>query len=121
MKLREGTGSLNCRICGASFQMPIHHLHEPIDVFSEWLDACEAAEKGQGQSSHDNQGGIGGGATSGGGLEAELLGRARGTTNNKNKGGGRSSNDDGNTADDHETKKQAYASLGLGDSDDDSD
>jgi transcription elongation factor Elf1 len=23
--------------------MPIHHLHEPIDVFSEWLDDCEAA------------------------------------------------------------------------------
>jgi hypothetical protein len=23
--------------------MPIHALHEPIDVFSEWLDDCEAA------------------------------------------------------------------------------
>jgi hypothetical protein len=23
--------------------MPIHHLHEPVDVFSEWLDDCEAA------------------------------------------------------------------------------
>jgi hypothetical protein len=23
--------------------MPIHHLHEPVDVFSEWLDECEAA------------------------------------------------------------------------------
>merc|ERR1719223_1340849 len=32
-------------MCDASFQMPIHHLHEPIDVFSEWLDECEAAEK----------------------------------------------------------------------------
>ena len=27
--------------------MPIHHLHEPIDVFSEWLDDCEAAERGE--------------------------------------------------------------------------
>ena len=36
-------GSLNCRLCGANYQMPIHHLHEPIDVFSEWLDDCEAA------------------------------------------------------------------------------
>ena len=26
---------------------PIHHLHEPIDVFSEWLDDCEAAERGE--------------------------------------------------------------------------
>lgn len=26
--------------------MPIHHLHEPIDVFSEWLDDCERAQQG---------------------------------------------------------------------------
>jgi hypothetical protein len=26
--------------------MPIHHLHEPVDVFSEWLDDCEAATRG---------------------------------------------------------------------------
>lgn len=25
--------------------MPIHHLSEPIDVFSEWLDDCEAADR----------------------------------------------------------------------------
>jgi hypothetical protein len=25
--------------------MPIHHLNEPIDVFSEWLDDCEAADR----------------------------------------------------------------------------
>ncbi len=27
--------------------MPIHHLHEPVDVFSEWLDDCEAAALGK--------------------------------------------------------------------------
>jgi hypothetical protein len=27
--------------------MPIHHLHEPIDVFSEWLDDCESAQTGR--------------------------------------------------------------------------
>eukprot|EP00804_Cyclotella_cryptica_P026280 CCRYP_007615-RA/>CCRYP_007615-RA protein AED:0.03 eAED:0.03 QI:191/1/1/1/1/1/2/381/149 len=47
MDLKSGTGSLSCRICSASYQMPIHHLHEPIDVFSEWLDDCEAAERGE--------------------------------------------------------------------------
>lgn len=45
MDRRKGIGSLACRLCGASYQMPIHHLHEPIDVFSEWLDDCEAAER----------------------------------------------------------------------------
>jgi transcription elongation factor Elf1 len=44
MDHKTGTGSLACRLCGATFQMPIHHLNEPIDVFSEWLDECEAAQ-----------------------------------------------------------------------------
>lgn len=47
MDWRMGIGSLNCRLCGASYQMPIHHLHEPVDVFSEWLDDCEAAALGK--------------------------------------------------------------------------
>jgi transcription elongation factor Elf1 len=47
MDLKAGVGSLVCRLCAASYQMPIHHLHEPIDVFSEWLDDCEAAANGQ--------------------------------------------------------------------------
>ena len=44
MDFKQGIGSLACRLCGAAYQMPIHHLHEPIDVFSEWLDDCEAAQ-----------------------------------------------------------------------------
>lgn len=99
MKLREGTGSLNCRICDASFQMPIHHLHEPIDVFSEWLDACEAAEKGSqgvqgvGHNEDDREFGFS-------------------SVSNLN---GRSSDhvDDAG-------QKQTYAALGLDESDDDS-
>ena len=47
MDFRAGIGSLACRLCGASYQMPIHHLHEPVDVFSEWLDDCEAAAQGK--------------------------------------------------------------------------
>lgn len=47
MDFRAGVGSLECRLCGASYQMPIHHLHEPIDVFSEWLDDCESAQQGR--------------------------------------------------------------------------
>ena len=40
---KNSVGSLACRLCGAAYSMPIHSLHEPIDVFSEWLDDCEAA------------------------------------------------------------------------------
>lgn len=90
MKLREGTGSLNCRICDASFQMPIHHLHEPIDVFSEWLDACEAAENGvRGNDDVVRQ------------VDNEIL--VSDNYNGENAG-----------------QKEAYAALGLDESDDDS-
>jgi transcription elongation factor Elf1 len=97
MKLREGTGSLNCRICAASFQMPIHHLHEPIDVFSEWLDACEAAEKGEGNAN--------------GGRGAEDDGDLLAGSFQQSADGGRKSD---------VQEKAAYSSLGLDDSDDDS-
>lgn len=95
MKLREGTGSLNCRICDASFQMPIHHLHEPIDVFSEWLDACEAAEKGNIVAS--------GGGNDDREEQRYIEGGARKNISNDNA----------------EKTSAAYASLGLDDSDDD--
>lgn len=39
------TGSISCRVCGESFQMRINHLTEPVDVFCEWVDACDAARK----------------------------------------------------------------------------
>lgn len=35
--------------------MPIHHLHEPIDVFSEWLDDCEAAATGRSNGNEEVQ------------------------------------------------------------------
>mmetsp|Transcript_8143 Transcript_8143/g.19240 ORF Transcript_8143/g.19240 Transcript_8143/m.19240 type:complete len:178 (+) Transcript_8143:68-601(+) len=66
MDQRKGIGSLACRLCGASFQMPVHHLHEPIDVFSEWLDECEAVKSGGGAGGGD--GGGTAGTTGGGGM-----------------------------------------------------
>jgi hypothetical protein len=64
MDQKKGIGSLACRLCGASFQMPVHHLHEPIDVFSEWIDECEAVKT----SDIAGSGGMGGGAAVGGGI-----------------------------------------------------
>jgi len=60
MDQKKGIGSLACRLCGASFQMPVHHLHEPIDVFSEWLDECEAVKGSSGGAGGDGGGGGGG-------------------------------------------------------------
>ncbi len=60
MDKKLGIGSLYCKICGQTFQAPINGklqmyinfpiylltystvLSAPIDVYSEWIDACEA-------------------------------------------------------------------------------
>ena len=48
LDLSKGVGDLNCRVCGANFQMRINYLTEPVDVFCEWLDAHEAEAAGGG-------------------------------------------------------------------------
>ena len=115
MDFRLGIGSLDCRLCGASYQMPIHHLHEPVDVFSEWLDDCEAAALGKptGQAAAA--------------LEAQNQHRPEYDLSDDDE------NDDAideTPALSSKTKKGSsaaqaatpnYADLGLGDSDDDSD
>ncbi len=34
---------MSCTKCPGQFEMRITHLTEPIDVYHEWLDQCEAA------------------------------------------------------------------------------
>lgn len=38
---RNSLGELHCKICGQSFQTAIHSLSQPIDIYSDWIDACE--------------------------------------------------------------------------------
>ncbi|KAL9090432.1 MAG: hypothetical protein Q9159_001961 [Coniocarpon cinnabarinum] len=37
-----GIGYLSCKICGQSYQTGIHFLSEGVDVYSDWIDACDA-------------------------------------------------------------------------------
>lgn len=39
---KANIGTLTCKICGQSFQTAINSLSEPIDIYSNWIDACEA-------------------------------------------------------------------------------
>eukprot|EP01136_Pigoraptor_vietnamica_P003271 Opistho-1_new@32316 len=43
VKLDRGRkiGTLRCTVCKEGYQVLIHSLSEPIDVYSEWRDACE--------------------------------------------------------------------------------
>lgn len=34
-------GTAKCSLCAQHYSMNITHLTDPIDVYTEWLDACE--------------------------------------------------------------------------------
>lgn len=36
---------LNCSICAVQWSTAITALSEPVDVYSEWIDACQAANE----------------------------------------------------------------------------
>jgi transcription elongation factor Elf1 len=38
-------GTVGCIACHQSFTAPITHLSEAIDVYHDWLDACEEENK----------------------------------------------------------------------------
>ncbi|RKP18643.1 Elf1-domain-containing protein [Rozella allomycis CSF55] len=43
----HNVGIISCRVCSADYQSVIHYLSEPIDVYSDWIDACEASNRPQ--------------------------------------------------------------------------
>ena len=43
MDKERNTGRVQCMKCFEDFQASINFLSEPIDVYNEWVDACEAA------------------------------------------------------------------------------
>lgn len=36
---------MSCAKCGAHYEARITSLSDPIDVYSDWIDACEAANR----------------------------------------------------------------------------
>ncbi|RSH76670.1 uncharacterized protein EHS24_005417 [Apiotrichum porosum] len=34
-------GHLNCKVCGQKFTSPINNLSVAVDVYCDWVDACE--------------------------------------------------------------------------------
>uniref|UniRef100_A0A3P9KLL3 Transcription elongation factor 1 homolog n=1 Tax=Oryzias latipes TaxID=8090 RepID=A0A3P9KLL3_ORYLA len=45
MERSRNTGIISCSVCLEEFQTPITYLSEPVDVYSDWIDACEAANQ----------------------------------------------------------------------------
>ncbi|KAK3717228.1 hypothetical protein LTR37_005937 [Vermiconidia calcicola] len=44
---KAGVGNLNCKSCGQAFQTGINYLTQPVDVYSDWIDACDAVAADQ--------------------------------------------------------------------------
>ncbi|KAL9618544.1 MAG: hypothetical protein Q9160_006728 [Pyrenula sp. 1 TL-2023] len=42
---KNGLGTLSCKICGQKYQSQINYLSQPVDVYSDWIDACEQVAK----------------------------------------------------------------------------
>ncbi|KAI0273650.1 transcription elongation factor Elf1 like-domain-containing protein [Gloeopeniophorella convolvens] len=42
---KEGIAQLVCKVCDQRFQSKVNHLTEPIDIYSEWIDAADHAAK----------------------------------------------------------------------------
>ncbi|KAI5302283.1 Uracil phosphoribosyltransferase, synthesizes UMP from uracil [Ascosphaera pollenicola] len=40
-----GLGNLECNICGQRFQTGVNYLSAPVDVYADWVDACESVAK----------------------------------------------------------------------------
>ncbi|XP_076250261.1 transcription elongation factor 1 homolog isoform X2 [Rhynchophorus ferrugineus] len=39
----RSAAKIKCRICLEDFQTSINRLSEPVDVYNDWIDACEEA------------------------------------------------------------------------------
>ncbi|KAF9264664.1 Elf1-domain-containing protein [Marasmius fiardii PR-910] len=44
---KEGIGHLVCRTCDQRYQGKVNHLTEPIDIYSEWIDAADDAQRAE--------------------------------------------------------------------------
>lgn len=40
-----GIGEVKCRICGVTHKSSVNKLEEAIDVYANWIDACDEANK----------------------------------------------------------------------------
>ena len=47
MDKTKNAAKIQCTVCLEDFQATINFLSEAIDVYNEWIDACEAANNSQ--------------------------------------------------------------------------
>lgn len=60
LNMHKSIGTIKCRICDTKFQTSINFLTEPIDIFSEWIDECEAINAADAEAADGDTQGRGG-------------------------------------------------------------
>jgi len=45
LEKKIGIGSLQCKVCGQNFQTNINFMSAGVDVYADWIDACDAVAK----------------------------------------------------------------------------
>ena len=45
MDRARSVGSVKCNVCMEEFQTTINYLSETVDVYADWIDACEKANE----------------------------------------------------------------------------
>ncbi|KAI5804022.1 transcription elongation factor Elf1 like-domain-containing protein [Peziza echinospora] len=55
---KSSVGTLHCKVCAQTFQTDINSLSAPVDVYSDWIDACDAVTR---ETANAAAGGGGGG------------------------------------------------------------
>ncbi|KAI4278899.1 MAG: hypothetical protein LQ337_000709, partial [Flavoplaca oasis] len=53
---KAGTGELSCKACGQQFQTAVNYLSSGVDVYSDWIDACDAVAKEAAHMTGDAEG-----------------------------------------------------------------
>ena len=45
MDRSRSVGTIKCNVCMEEFQTTINYLSETVDVYADWIDACEKANE----------------------------------------------------------------------------
>ncbi|KAF7989785.1 hypothetical protein HCN44_008459 [Aphidius gifuensis] len=43
MDKQRKTARISCRVCMEDYQTSVNVLSDPLDVYNDWIDACDAA------------------------------------------------------------------------------
>ncbi|KAG4415479.1 hypothetical protein IFR04_011412 [Cadophora malorum] len=74
---KAGVGALSCKVCSQHFQCAINYLSAAVDVYADWVDACDAVAKGDGEDVDDERAQARDPVSGGGGGAAGGRGRGR--------------------------------------------